>query len=364
MSVADAHLEIDPEHVIEFTLVDAVSAATTSPSSSNPQKVTLTLKNPDADGLPIAFKIKTTQPRRYLVRPNQGMILPGHTEIIQIVLIEKDKLELLRSYQTMGMVALEQGGNKDKFLIQSTTVSMSDATTKYTSYDAITELWSSGGTTKSSSAMANKKLHVRYNVVSSSSTDPAYHNTNTNGTTPTIHNRTILPSTTGSSGSHLPSTSAANAADMTKEQLMVELHNSKRKYDDLVAFSVNLTAERDMLSNTLEVTKRDYKQLQQQRFMNTTTNARGGSGGGSTTSAGSTTSSRFWTFLLWIGMLVFCSVVSFALGIYIEQQPNQLPSVLQPLVQELVQIISSLSSSTTTTATNTILEANTNADEL
>jgi hypothetical protein len=284
------------------------------------------------------------------------MILPGRTEIIQIVLIEKDQIELLRSYQTMGMVALEQGGNKDKFLIQSTTVSLSDATTKYTSYDAITELWSSGGTTTSSSAMANKKLHVRYNVVSS-----ADHNTNTNGTTPTIHNRTILPTS-----SNLPS--ATNAADMTKEQLMVELHNSKRKYDDLVAFSVNLTAERDMLSNTLETMRRDYKQLQQQqRFMNTTTNARGGGGGSSTNSAGSSTSGRFWTFLLWIGLVVFCCVASFGLGIYMEQQPNQLPSVLQPLVKELVQIISSLTSSSTSTSTattNTILETNTNADEL
>jgi hypothetical protein len=31
----------------------------------------------------------------------------------------------------------------------------------------------------------------------------------------------------------------------------------RRKYDELVAFSVNLTAERDILNNTLEQTKRD-----------------------------------------------------------------------------------------------------------
>ena len=46
----DAHLEIDPEQVIEFTLVDGAAAA-------DPKKVTLTLKNPDAEGLPIAFKV-------------------------------------------------------------------------------------------------------------------------------------------------------------------------------------------------------------------------------------------------------------------------------------------------------------------
>lgn len=56
MSVVDAHLEIDPENVIEFTLVD--TTASSNNSSNSPQKVVLTLKNPDVDGLPIAFKVR------------------------------------------------------------------------------------------------------------------------------------------------------------------------------------------------------------------------------------------------------------------------------------------------------------------
>ena len=55
MSVVDAHLEIDPEQAIEFTLID--STTTTTTTTSTPQKVTLTLKHPDVDGLPIAFKV-------------------------------------------------------------------------------------------------------------------------------------------------------------------------------------------------------------------------------------------------------------------------------------------------------------------
>jgi hypothetical protein len=50
---------------------------------------------------------------------------------------------------------------------------------------------------------------------------------------------------------------AANVQDMTSEQLLTEVNNLRRKYDELVAFSVNLTAERDILNNTLEQTKRD-----------------------------------------------------------------------------------------------------------
>merc|ERR1712194_470461 len=41
------------------------------------------------------------------------------------------------------------------------------------------------------------------------------------------------------------------------DQLYDEVASMRRKYDELVAFSVNLTAERDILNNTLEQTKRD-----------------------------------------------------------------------------------------------------------
>lgn len=49
----------------------------------------------------------------------------------------------------------------------------------------------------------------------------------------------------------------SNVEGMNKEQLVTEITNLDRKYDELVAFSVNLTAERDMLNNALEQTKRE-----------------------------------------------------------------------------------------------------------
>merc|ERR1711957_309736 len=45
--------------------------------------------------------------------------------------------------------------------------------------------------------------------------------------------------------------------NMSPEQLLSEVTNLRRKYDELVSFSVNLTAERDILNNTLEQTKRE-----------------------------------------------------------------------------------------------------------
>ena len=35
---------------------------------------------------PAIFKFKTTNPRRYLVVPNQGVVLPGEKETVELVL--------------------------------------------------------------------------------------------------------------------------------------------------------------------------------------------------------------------------------------------------------------------------------------
>jgi hypothetical protein len=141
------------------------------------------------------------------------------------MLVDKDKHQLLESYKSLGRAALDQC--KDKFLVQSVAVSRQRAL-ELQSYDAISELW-----TSTSTAVANKKLHVRHTV------------TDTVGKVRTVSAAASAPS------------SYAPLTDMTKEQMTLELNGLRRKYDELVAFSVNLTAERDMLSNTLELTKRD-----------------------------------------------------------------------------------------------------------
>lgn len=40
-----------------------------------------------SDSQPAIFKFKTTNPKRYLVVPNQGFILPGETETVELVLL-------------------------------------------------------------------------------------------------------------------------------------------------------------------------------------------------------------------------------------------------------------------------------------
>jgi len=170
--------------------------------------------------------VKTTQPRRYLVRPNQGLIAGGASEQVTIMLVEKDKNSLLQSYESLGSAALEHC--KDKFLVQSTVVSHEEAES-LGEYDQLTALWTklqSGGSS-TANATANKKLHVLHKVAGSQAVAPEV------------------------------AAAVANPEQLSKDQLVAEISNLRRKYDELVAFSVNLTAERDVLNNTLEQTKRD-----------------------------------------------------------------------------------------------------------
>ena len=196
--------------------------------------------------------MKTTQPRRYLVRPNQGLIAPNGSEQISILLVEKDKQILLQSYERLGQSGLDH--SKDKFLVQSCTVGPAFAAKANGEsselYDALTAMWNGVTSGGSSTPIFNKKLHVRHVVAEGGSGG---------GAAASPEKPNVLPrSTPAGSGVKLEGASNSNMESMTQEQLMNELSNLRRKYDELVSFSVNLTAERDILSNTLEQTKRDF----------------------------------------------------------------------------------------------------------
>jgi hypothetical protein len=110
--------------------------------------------------------VKTTQPRRYLVRPNQGLIAPNGSETISILLVEKDKQILLQSYERLGQSGLDH--SKDKFLVQSCVVSPAFATKaagdSNEMYEALTIMWNSVTSGGSTTPLFNKKLHVRHVV--------------------------------------------------------------------------------------------------------------------------------------------------------------------------------------------------------
>ncbi|PBK97584.1 VAMP-associated protein [Armillaria gallica] len=71
-------------------------------------KRTLSITNPNAQ--PVAFKVKTTAPRLYCVRPNSGRVEPGETVEVAVML------------QAMKEDPPLNAKCKDKFLIQSTLI--------------------------------------------------------------------------------------------------------------------------------------------------------------------------------------------------------------------------------------------------
>mmetsp|Transcript_14906 Transcript_14906/g.33089 ORF Transcript_14906/g.33089 Transcript_14906/m.33089 type:complete len:242 (-) Transcript_14906:296-1021(-) len=146
-------LEIDPDDALTFSI------------QNNGSKCVMSLRNNGTGNGHMAFKVKTTQPRRYLVRPNQGLIGPSSTEDVTILLVDKDRLALLKDYEQIGPASLE--GCKDKFLVQCAPAT-EDFVKDYASYsgrektDALTAMWGSSGTR--GTVVSNKKLQVRHVV--------------------------------------------------------------------------------------------------------------------------------------------------------------------------------------------------------
>lgn len=217
-------LDVSPDSVLTFTLI----------RNDDVPKCIMSLRHPGGDDA-IAFKVKTTQPRRYLVRPNQGMVLPGQVSSVSILLVEKDKQTLLQSYDRLGPSALEH--SKDKFLVQSCIVSNEFAKSEGKALtESLTGMWNQVGS--KSDTVYNKKLHVKHIVSPVGAAGVA-------SPTPTQKNLAVS------------SSADPKLENMSTDQMREEIVNLRRKYDELVAFSVNLTAERDVLNNTLEQTKRD-----------------------------------------------------------------------------------------------------------
>jgi len=110
---------------------------------------TLRLKNPHSD--PVAFKVKTTAPKQYCVRPNSGRIEPGRDVEVQILL------------QAMKEDPPPDAKCRDKFLVQSVLVT---ADKEFTN---VGSLWAHIEQTAKSS-IQEKKIRVLFLPADSDST--------------------------------------------------------------------------------------------------------------------------------------------------------------------------------------------------
>lgn len=118
-------LMMDPNKELEFEFIQSATVTTT-----------LNLKN--IHNIPVAFKVRTTAPKAYLVRPNQGILLPGESKELSII---------------MQPLSEHPGDVSHRFLVQAIPTTLNQATI---SSNDLTELWNN---TKESSQ--STKLGVK-----------------------------------------------------------------------------------------------------------------------------------------------------------------------------------------------------------
>ncbi|KAK4456955.1 PapD-like protein [Cladorrhinum samala] len=98
----------------------------------------LKIRNPNSS--PVAFKVKTTAPKQYCVRPNSGRIEPGHEVEVSVLL------------QAMKQEPSPDARCRDKFLVQSVTITADQE------FNNIQQIWD--GVEKS--AIQERKIRVNW----------------------------------------------------------------------------------------------------------------------------------------------------------------------------------------------------------
>jgi len=238
-------IEIFPGDAIKFDL-------------SRPKAAPVILKlkhNGDQSGKndPVLYKIKTTVPKRYLVRPNQGLLAPKSEVQIEILLTERD----LKTFRE-DPLQREEALTSDKFLIQTTSIN-----------EAIMEGWSEKSVEEKAKQVVDvwqntekknitgKRMKIQF--IEDSAQSPSRSGPETIGGSFRDSRQDKIKAAQAGSIYSL-------ASDTNPEGFVTDIAGLRKKYDDLVAFTVNLTAERDMLNNELSETKRELQREMVQRM--------------------------------------------------------------------------------------------------
>ncbi|KAK1836019.1 vesicle-associated protein 2-2 [Podospora conica] len=109
-------------------------------------EVAQVLKIKNTNSSPVAFKVKTTAPKQYCVRPNSGRIEPGHDVEVSVLL------------QAMKQEPPADARCRDKFLVQSCTI------TGDKEFTNVAQIWDS----TDRSAIQEKKIRVTWLAPTSS----------------------------------------------------------------------------------------------------------------------------------------------------------------------------------------------------
>lgn len=192
----------------------------------------------------IVFKVKTTQPTWYYVRPNQQMLEAGKTEDVEIILVDTECNRYLDQIDEGNEDRLD----KHRFLVQS--IVISDEETKRINglpstqrNEQFSRVWDGKDNKR------NIKLKVDFITPSNAKRDL----------------NTSTPQASGGSNAPLPSisTSGSHSAASSPEAVFAELQGLRKKYEAVVEYTVSLTQVKDEIVSQLEQAERD---LRKERF--------------------------------------------------------------------------------------------------
>jgi len=199
----------------------------------------------------VVYKVKTTAPKRYVVRPPQGFVRPGQEASIKVTMVKEDAADLWKNgRQSDGDV-----NSEDKFLVQTALVNQEFFVNELSGGDekqvgaVLAELFKKLGADDKKGDGPKKIKSVKLTTKFAFSVDMAASEEGPRAASVPASALAASASPTGAASTMAPAPAAPAAASsrFAGEGGASELAALRQKHDDLVSSTVGLTAERDAL---------------------------------------------------------------------------------------------------------------------
>lgn len=222
----------------------------------------------------VAFKVKTTMPDSYFVKPNQGILgnTPDDDRIgIDIALTKEEKNRLIE----LSSSGIHEKTSKHRFMVQNKAITETEfeqlqnlpAGSTGQRAEMYAQVWATtDNEEKAKQDKMKKMLSVEFIYPAWSSTGDSSNAeaTNASGSAPETsvsENVDILRNRLAyeTNAELLKSSTASGnvAMVLTKENILEDLEKLKERYDAMIQYTVSLTSERDSLVLSLENAQRE-----------------------------------------------------------------------------------------------------------
>eukprot|EP00540_Astrosyne_radiata_P011394 CAMPEP_0116856390 /NCGR_PEP_ID=MMETSP0418-20121206/19883_1 /TAXON_ID=1158023 /ORGANISM="Astrosyne radiata, Strain 13vi08-1A" /LENGTH=213 /DNA_ID=CAMNT_0004489781 /DNA_START=14 /DNA_END=655 /DNA_ORIENTATION=- len=207
----------------------------------------MTLVHPGGHEHHLAYKVMTNQPRRYLVKPSQGVIAPNRSQTLTILISERYKRELIKAFERIGSAAFQNC--PDKFMVQSCVVSEKFAYAFH--YHDNNDSTDDNDNNQEQSA-EEKPIISKVEISSLFKKVFGPKQEENHAGVPVKTKKLPVYHTMVDEPPPPDAELEQKMKEMSKEELMQEMRSLKTKYDELVDYTVSLTSERDALRRKLE----------------------------------------------------------------------------------------------------------------